>query len=217
MKYLLANLLHPMVKWNIDNLNRVVTYIYEESLDSLIQTEPRIIKSHSPYQANYTKVIYMYRDGRDVAVSYFDRVKKLRGYRGDLGDFVLEMLQGKLKFGSWQDHVSSWLFQDLSIPILPVAYEHLYKYPRDELQRIGLFLGFEWSDSALDYAISISTREKHENDLFIYRRHSHWDKIYHGGVGGNPGDWRNVFSHSLNDLFLKYAGSVLEKLGYPKG
>lgn len=216
MRYLLANLLYPEVDWSIDNLSQVVPDIHEKIPESLIQTDPRIIKSHSPYQANYLKVVYMYRDGRDVAVSFYDRMSKLRGYKGDLGDFVLEMLQGRLKFGSWQDHVSSWLFQDLSISLLPIAYENLKKQPRDELRRIGLFLGFEWSDSALDYAISMSTLEKHKGYLLRYKRHSHWDRRYRGGLGGIPGDWRKVFNYSLNELFLKYAGSALEKLGYPK-
>jgi hypothetical protein len=223
IRYLLAHLIAPDGCWNVTNLDQIVPDVHQGLPRSripfrgrLVQSNPRILKSHWPYQASYPRVVYLYRDGRDVAVSYHDFCAKLRGYRHDLSTFVVEMLEGKLRYGAWQDHVSSWLFRETRATVLPMSYEHLYADTTSEIERLGAFLGFRWAASTVEMAIARSSLERQRNDYYRYKRETHWERGFRGGVRGAPGAWRQAFDRDLNDLFWRYAGDVARRLGYPE-
>jgi hypothetical protein len=216
MRYLLANLLASGEEWNITNIGRVVPDIHEEAPADPIRTHPRILKSHGPFCAGYAHVIYLYRDGRDVAFSYYDFQKKLRDNTDDFPTFLDKMLRGQVPYGAWQDHVASWLFSDQSVDLLSVCYETLYQDTLAELERIGRFVGCEWSVEHLQTAIEKSSFDQFRRDYARHKQETHWRKGFTGGVKGGPGKWREVFDSDLNDLFWRYAGEVAGKLGYSK-
>jgi hypothetical protein len=217
MRYLLANLLAPEGEWNITNIGRVVPDMYEDALADPIQTRPHIIKSHDLFRAEYAHAIYLYRDGRDVALSYYDFQKKLWENPDSFPAFLNKMLQGQMPYGAWQDHIASWLFDDKPIDLLPVCYETLCAHTQAELQRIGRFVGCEWGQARIQAAIERSSFEQFQRDYARYKQATHWNKGFTGGVKGGPGKWREVFTRELNDLFWQYAGDVASKLGYAKG
>ena len=68
----------------------------------------------------------------------------------------------------------------------------------------------------IESSIAKSRLEKQQKDFYEYKRDSHWNKGFTGGVKGGPGKWREVFDEHLNELFWKYAGTVAAKLGYPE-
>jgi len=216
VRYLLANLIHPALEWHIANLNRAVPDLHQENADNYIDSQPKIFKSHYPYCQDYPRVIYICRDGRDVSLSYYDLRKKKGLYKKKLRDFLLEMLQGQMPYGSWQDHIHSWVFHSHQTPLLTIKYEQLCEDTPGTLQSLGDFLGFKWSDRKIDLAISKSTFEKQKRDFYIHKYESHWAKGFRGGVKGAPGKWREVFTDELNQIFWEYAGNICEKLGYPK-
>jgi len=121
-----------------------------------------------------------------------------------------------MRYGSWQDHIHSWMFHFHQTPLFVVKYEQLYQYPWRTLRLLGDFLGFKWSDREIETALNKSTIEKQKRDLYLHKYESHWIKGYQGGVKGAPGKWRDVFDKHLNELFWKYAGEVSERLGYQK-
>ena len=216
VRYLLANLLHPSMQWHIANLNRAVPDIHQEIPHNYIESQPGIFKSHYPYCRDYPRVIYICRDGRDVSLSYYDLRKKKGHYQKEFRDFLLEMLQGQMPYGSWQVHIQSWLFQPYQPPLLMVKSEQLYNDTPGTLQLLGDFLGFKWSDREIELAIGKSTFEKQKKDFYAYKYESHWAKGFRGGVKGAPGKWREVFTDELNQVFWEYAGNICEKLDYPK-
>jgi hypothetical protein len=78
MRYLLASLLEPDLEWNINSISRLIPDLHDKWPDDYLKPSPRVIKSHFPYQKAYKKVIYPYRDGRDVAISHYDYQKRFR-------------------------------------------------------------------------------------------------------------------------------------------
>ena len=216
MRYLLANLLEPGIDWNLNNINRIIPPVYKDPPDDMVESNPRIVKSHEPFCSDYPRVIYLYRDGRDVAVSYHDFSQKLEGYQEGLAAFLLDMLQGRLPYGSWQAHVGSWLFRGSSVVVQGISYEELFEDTIAVLERVAEFLDYRWTEKEFKNAIAKSTLKKHRQDLRRYRKETHWSKGFQGGVKGAPGKWREVFDEELNDLYWKYAGQVAERLGYSK-
>ena len=64
---------------DFNNLVTIIPDIYRctnRFLESL--ERPRYLKSHEPYDGRYPKVIYLVRDPRDVAISYYYWLLKFR-------------------------------------------------------------------------------------------------------------------------------------------
>jgi hypothetical protein len=217
IRYLLAYLLEPARVWNITNLNRIIPDIHEPQSNNWIERNPRILKSHKSYQPTYSKVVYLFRDGRDVAVSYFDYQKKIRGYSATFNQFFTEYLIGEeLPYGSWQDHLSSWLFNDHKINIHTMQYEAFAKNTSNELVRLGKFLNYNWNTDQIAVAINMSTFDRIQADYKEHKSDTHWSKGFRAGVKGGPGKWREVLSEEQNELFWQIAGQISDQLGYTK-
>lgn len=214
LRYLLANLLCPSETWTIVNIGRIVPDLHEDLPDNPVVSTPRLAKSHETFNASYRKAVYLYRDGRDVAVSLYDFSKKLRGYEENFSIFLLQMLEGRVDFGSWQNHVQSWMSQKHNLDLLPIAYEDLCKNTEAELARLGTFIGKTWDEESLRSAISASTLTRQNEDFRKYKRETHWDRGFRGGVRGKPGAWREIFTPELHELFWMHAGEVASSLGY---
>jgi len=214
MRYLLANILRPNCSWHINNLNDVVPDIYQVSIENC--TGSGVIKSHEPYTRNYNKVIYMYRDGRDVAVSYYNLSKTAFGFTGSFDDFLLAMLTGGnvVGFGSWQEHVTGWLDAANTCYIFYVKYEDLCDNTVEIMEKLGRFMGKQIDKELILSAIEKSTFNLQKEHVKQYS--AYYNNGFRGGVKGGPGKWREVFSEDMNDFFWSYAGSIMTKLGYTK-
>jgi hypothetical protein len=72
---------------------------------------PRVFKSHLSYRRipkGPCRYIYVARDGRDVAVSYYHFARTHMQYRGTFGEFYDRFLTGDDTYGSWLAHVAGW-------------------------------------------------------------------------------------------------------------
>lgn len=214
MRYLIANILRPDNVWHINNLNDIVPDIYQVGIDSYL--EPRIIKTHEPYTDGYPKVIYMYRDGRDVAVSYYNLSKTAFGYTGTFEEFLTAMLKGEnvVVYGSWQDHVTGWLKSDKKEDLFSVKYEVLCADTLGVLTQLCSFIGVEATEYTISNAIEKSVFNVLKEDVKKYS--PHYAKGFRGGVKGGAGKWREVFTEEMNELFWSYAGDQMTRLGYSK-
>src|SRR5262245_32980510 len=89
---------------------------------------PRLFKRHLPYSqipkgpCNY---IYVARDGKDVAVSYYHLYRRYNGYDGTFEQFFARFLRGKVEFGSWFHHVRGWWAHRHDPNVLFLTYEEL--------------------------------------------------------------------------------------------
>lgn len=110
---------------------------------------PRIFKSHLPrsWLPRGARYIYVQRDGRDVALSYYWFYRSHLGYHGDFDAFFERFLAGTLQYGSWFKHVADWQPNTHDPALLVVHYEQLRSDLPRELRRIAGFLGLQVSDA----------------------------------------------------------------------
>lgn len=167
LRYLIGNLLYNDVTFK--NLEERIPDIYINREKFLIQTpRPRILKSHEYFHPKYKKVVYIVRDPRSVAVSYFYYLKKFNKLPQeiDIHSYVDLFVQGKLdRYATWNENVLSWnAFKEDSDRILIVKYEDLKDDTFSELTKISNFLQINASEQSLINAIEKSSVKKMKSD-----------------------------------------------------
>ncbi len=103
---------------------------------------PRVFKSHLPYKSipkGPGRYIYVMRDGRDVAVSYYHLYRSHNGYKGTFTEFFELFMRGKVMFGSWFEHVGGWWKHRHKLNVLFLSYEELVADLEGCLRRISAF------------------------------------------------------------------------------
>ncbi len=129
---------------------------------------PRIFKSHLSYRQipkGPCKYIYVARNGKDVAVSYFHLYQSHNGYKGTFEEFFDLFLCGKVEFGSWFQHVRGWWRRRDDPNVLFLHYEDLLGDLEGCLRKIIAFCGFEIPPERFPSILercSFSFMKKHE-------------------------------------------------------
>jgi hypothetical protein len=116
-RFLIGNLLSPQKPVTFANVETMVPEIYLFPDRVLRQLpRPRLLKSHECFDPRYRSIIYIVRDPRDVAVSYYHYAIK-RGWIEDkypIDQFVRRLLTAEFDVrarwaAAWDDHVLSWI------------------------------------------------------------------------------------------------------------
>jgi len=196
--------------------------------DRFPMIRPSIMHGHYYATWNIKNAIVIWRDGRDVLVSqyYFylfpndrgnERVVAMsrkalgdRDYydiRRNLPDFIryVYVMKKQPKF-SWDEFVNQWVDRE---NIIYVKYEDLRTNTIGELRRVirelcDLKLSLEEAKRIVGkYEFKKqSKRSAGEENVNSFLRK------------GIIGDWKNCFSKESKNLFAKYAGDTLVRLGY---
>lgn len=201
----------------------------------LLPNGGRLIKTHEPYRREYKSAVYLVRDLRDVLLSNYARHDEMgfavhftdgRGFDGYLESF----LKGTTThFGSWQEHVRSWLDSPLAKNgnLLVIRYEDMRKNTEETLAKMVQFLDVKVDRELIRKAIANNSlekmREKEDRSkrngtaqgLLTNHKSSREDGrfVRSGAVGG----WRAKLSPANAQLIQEYAGEALERMGYPPG
>ncbi len=178
---------------------------------------------------NMKNVVIVWRDGRDIMVSYYYHslfefdiggntllVKKVRedlkfdnyhDIRANLPEFIEYVFTVKRypRF-SWTDFVERWYNRE---GVIHVKYEGLKVDAAKELQRIvreltGKILSKEKAQSIVDefsFKKQAGRKPGQEKKTSVLRK-------------GIVGDWKNHFTQTARERFDYYAGESLIKLGY---
>jgi hypothetical protein len=122
---------------------------------------PRIFKSHLPHGwlPRAGRYVYLWRDGRDVAVSYFHLYCSLLGFDQDFQAFFQRFLRGELQYRSWFDHVAGWMARATDPRVLIVRYEDLRQDRAAVLRRVAAHAGMSVSEEHLARVVATSTFE----------------------------------------------------------
>ncbi len=111
-------------------------------------------------------MIYIVRDPRDVALSYYDFSRKYRHIEDSypleryIGDFVTGRLISA-GWGTWGENVASWVFARGARPgFLLLRYEDMKVRPEQELTRIAEFLGIDASPEVLQTTLARSSADR---------------------------------------------------------
>ncbi|XP_075035066.1 sulfotransferase 1 family member D1-like [Mixophyes fleayi] len=176
---------------------------------------PRVIKTHLPvsvlpvsFWEKNCKVIYVARNAKDVAVSYyhFYRMAYRHPEPGTWDEFLNSFMEGKVAFGSWSSHVKGWWKMRQQRDILYLFYEDMQEDPRREIKKVMTFLGKDLSDEVLEKIHQNSSFQTMKNNpmsnysTFPYMDHS-VSPFMRKGICG---DWKNQFTVSQSEIFDEY-------------
>jgi Sulfotransferase domain len=105
---------------------------------------PRILKSHLPYNMipkGPCKYIYVVRNGKDVAVSFFQYAQTHLSFDGDFGQFFELFLNGRYRRPTWFEHVGQWWKNRRNLDVLFLTYEELKRNREEAIRKILEFCG----------------------------------------------------------------------------
>ncbi|XP_038855163.1 sulfotransferase 2B1-like [Salvelinus namaycush] len=175
----------------------------------------RIITTHLPYnllasalQGSKAKVIYVARNPKDVAVSYyhFHKMAKFLPEPNSFDEFLDSFLEGSVSYGSWFDHVKGWTSQaGVLANVLYISYEEMWLDLQGSMERISSFLqcplvGEELTNSMRHCSFSSMRDNAMVNYTLIPKEimdHSKGKFMRKGKIG----DWRNTFTEEQIGLF----------------
>ena len=227
MRFLITNLIFTGDPTSFVNIERRIPEIYVHA-DWILRrmSRPRYFKSHECFEPRYKRVIYVVRDPRDVAVSFYHYSVKMRwipdGY--PMATFVERWMAPSwhTEYGTWEEHVQSWLrMRRGGDGFLLVRYRELQNRPAEELARIATFLGLQRSGEQIARAIELSSAdrmralEKKQQRRWIATRGTRLDKPFVRKA--IMGDWKTALPLQSVELIESAWGPLMEKLGYPVG
>ncbi|CAH1786839.1 unnamed protein product [Owenia fusiformis] len=179
---------------------------------------PKLIKTHVPYSSlprNYLnnsttrpKVVYIARNPKDTAVSYFHFYRANRAYglyKGSWSDFFEMFINEYTVYGCWFKHVVSWHnFAKMEPNILFLKYEDMKKKPTEQIHKIATFLG---KDIDKEEVLKLTEHTKFEsmksNKAVNYSSSERIDASVSPFMRkGQIGDWKNYFTVAQNERFM---------------
>jgi len=188
-----------------------------------------IMHGHYLYFPTMRNVFVVFRDGRDVMVSYYyhslfknerfnERLVAITRRELQFSDYddiesnLPKFIEYKFTHKryprfTWSEFVNSWLDKDVPI----IKYENLLKDAVQELGRaIHKLCKIEIDKNRLRYIVEkYSFKNLAKRNPGEENKHSFLRK-------GIAGDWRNKFSKEACEVFNYFAGKELIKLGYEK-
>lgn len=230
-RFLVGSLLNLNDPATFANIESRVPEIYFNSDRVLCNLpRPRLLKSHEAFHPNYPRIIYIVRDPRDVAVSFYHHNVKA-GMIPDnypMDDFIPGFITAQYDpwWGSWADNVMSWItMRQGRSTFLMLRYEDMKENTTRELLKIARFLqeaGFPHIETApekLARAVELSSPdrmralEKQQSRQYRQLKRTRQDKPFIRGA--KAGGWQAELPARSVALIENEWASVMETLGYP--
>ncbi len=226
LRFLLSHVIRPGEIADGVDVQKTVPDIYVLKAKDLERNAFSVIKSHEAFRPDYDRVVYLYRDPRDVAVSYFHHGKATGAVDGSLSldeyakQFVnSEPISGS-GFGNWGEHVGSWFGAKEDDPkFLPVSYEAMVSAPEAELTRIANFLEISAEPDVLATAVERASaaemrRIEEAGNIGHKRGKQKFDENARFVRKAKAGSWRDELSPQAARRIEEAFGPLMEKLGY---
>jgi hypothetical protein len=188
-----------------------------------------MLKSHECFQPHYPRVIYIVRDPRDIAISFYHHNVKARNIPDDypMDSFVPRFVGGEFdrKFGTWRDNVLSWMELRKENPaFLILRYEDMKRDTARVLAEVVAFLDrcafrkIDASPQALQRAVDLSSPEKmrllekQEAGNWVLTKGTRQDKPFVRSA--TSGGWKSHLSPASVRAIESAWGDLMVKLGY---
>jgi hypothetical protein len=229
-RFLLGNLISQKDPVTFSNIESRIPEIYfnpDRELRAL--PRPRMLKSHECFQPQYPHVIYIVRDPRDVAISFYHHNVKARNIPDDypMTSFVPRFIEGEFdqKFGSWRDNVLSWTSVRGDSPnFMMLRYEEMKRDTAGALVQVVDFLercSFRKIDSSrttLQTAIELSSPErmraleKEEAANWVLTKKTRSDKPFVRTA--KAGGWKTELAPESAEMIESAWGDLMQSMGY---
>ena len=224
-RFLIANLLFAGQPISFANIERLIPDAEAQSSRYMKRIpSPRVIKSHQYFDHRYPKVLYITRDPRDVAVSYYNFARKYRHITDDypLEQYVHGFVTGTLQSSAWRtwaENVGTWMAARNGRPtFLLLRYEDLIADTQTELAKVARFLGVDATPAALSRAIENSSAdhlrelEKKEGGVWVTTKNKRSDIPFIGNAAA--GKWKSVLPDAAVEKIESAWGNTMTQLGY---
>jgi Sulfotransferase domain len=205
----------------IDSLVPCVHALPEKS--AVPAAKQYLIKSHLPLNLEmpsraYRRVIYLIRDPRDVMLSYHRYVRFLSKYPGDLKEFAMDWVAGRIWPCSWQEHVNSWLAPRLRrapFELMVLRYEDFIADPIGQTEILAKILGMDPKRARIEEIVAGTTPDSMRK------------REVKGNAGISPdlnfigpakaGNWKGLQSQDDRDaisILEEFAHAAMQRNGY---
>ncbi|MFA7596541.1 MAG: sulfotransferase domain-containing protein [Novosphingobium sp.] len=203
------------------NIDKIIPDIYKVNL-SFIEgiSQRRIIKSHSPFNPAYPKVIYIVRNPLDVAVSYYFFNIKM-GYVSSsitMDEYIDRFIFDSGEFGTWEQNVKSWICaMSGKDGFMLVKYEDMLTDTLPTLERILDFADLKPCRDVNDIILSSSFENMKSLEK---KQHFQWRSTKFSNPKipfvrkGKNGSWREELSSDSIEKIVTSWADLMDRLGY---
>jgi len=220
-----AELIFRVSPKNLTEIETYVPNVHDLPEKSAVPPARRyLVKTHAPLNpvhgyppyGDYRKVIYLIRDPRDVMLSYYRYRRFESNYRGDLKEFAMDWVAGRIWPCSWQEHVNSWLApRSGSVPfeLTLLRYEDFVVDPVGQTEVLAKVLGIDVGLARIEEIVADtsprSMRERENNG-----------KKEHPGLNfigpATAGSWRLLELDDAISVLEEFASSAMRRGGYER-
>lgn len=201
----------------VDTIDRIPFLEYNiHKMDYHKKPSPRIFSTHLPYylapkglKNKKAKIIYIYRNPKDVLTSFFHFTNLLVTYEAvdSIEHFMEKFLNGNVVGSLWFDHIIGWYEHRYDFNIMFMMYEEIKKDLRSSVLKISSFLEKELNEEDVETIVKQSTFQNMKIDP-----RANYNKIITYEIGkrtydssflrkGTIGDWKNHFTVEQNERF----------------
>ena len=171
-----------------------------------VSSTPRVFKSHASYSVmpsgppsiSPAKYIYVARNPKDVAVSYYHHMRLFKAFEftGTWDDFFQLFMDGKVFYGLWFDHVLEWWGHRHEPNVLFLKYEDMKEDLSGAVRSVINFIGYDHlKPVVIDEIVKQTTFESMRSNASV--SYSWESQNPHEAPfirKGTVGDWRNYFT-----------------------
>lgn len=214
IRLLLANIQHPEKPQGYIATEKLVPDFHQikASFDDFKEKKfgwnPVVIKSHFISHPEYDNwpCVYLYRDGRDIALSYYVYHSYQKKFNWTWHEYLEHFIAGDVEFGSWKEHIEYWLNRNDNV--LMISYEELSEQPVETIKMVCEFLGITVAKDVIKEAV-VRTNYRRLREEVAPPDGLHPDLV---GRTGKQGTWHTDFTQKQKNMFEEYAGDLLRKL-----
>jgi Sulfotransferase domain len=175
---------------------------------------PTFFKTHHLPRADYRRVIYLIRDGRDAMVSYFHFLSALKK---STPDFLKIVATGKGLFPCrWHEHVEAWMANPYRAQMITISYEALKFSPVEELMKICAFAALQRQRSFLQNVAESASFEvmQEKEKRFGWDDRGIWPKDRAFVRRGAVGSFKDEMPPSVLASFTEQSSNALKRFRY---
>src|ERR1700733_6089133 len=226
-RFLIGNLVYQDEAVTFKNVESRIPEIYlfpDRVLRRL--PHPRMLKSHECFDPRYKRIIYIVRDPRDVAISYYHYAIKLDwiDQHCPIEEFVPRFVAAEFDIrakwaASWSDHVMSWVsMRSQNADFLLLRYEDMIQNTEQELSRVAAFLKIQLTPERLTRAVQLSSAdhmrdlERKEGQEWKLTQRTRQDKPFVRAA--SSGNWQQALPVGSVALIESAWEPAMQSLGY---